>query len=449
VVAAGRDMVLYQPNSLARVAARASGNALNFGQDPLAGDIQINGPGALEVLAGRNLDLGVGPNTAVGTALGITSIGNTRNPFLPFEGADVVVGAGLGPVAGLGEGGADFDAFLEQVEEADVARYLAEIQSPDSARKPVSTLAELQALPAEQRNLLALEIFFRVLRDSGRATGETRYEAGFQAIETLFPEGAEQGDITLTSRQIKTKNGGNISLFAPRGDLTVGLEVSGADQGILTEAGGNISIFVDGSVNVGKSRIFTLRGGNEIIWASNGDIAAGASSKTVQSAPPTRVIVDAQTADVKTDLAGLATGGGIGVLAAVEGVPAGSIDLIAPKGVVDAGDAGIRSTGTLNIAAVQVLNASNIQVTGASTGVPSAPVVAAPNLGNLSVASNSVAATNGAANDMTKKPQTQPAADEAPSVISVEVLGYGGGDALPADASEDRTRKAEEPTENR
>jgi hypothetical protein len=351
-------------------------------------------------------------------------------------------------VAGLGESGADFDAFLEQVEEADVARYLAEIQSPDSARKPVTTSAELQALPTEQRNLLALEIFFRVLRDSGRAEGATRYEAGFEAIETLFPEGAEQGDITLTSRQIKTKNGGNISMFAPRGDLTVGLEVSGADQGILTEAGGNISIFVDGSVNVGKSRIFTLRGGNEIFWASNGDIAAGASSKTVQSAPPTRVIVDAQTADVKTDLAGLATGGGIGVLAAVEGVPAGSIDLIAPKGVVDAGDAGIRSTGTLNIAAVQVLNASNIQVTGASTGVPSAPVVA-PNLGNLSVASNSVAATNGAANDMTKKPQTQPAADEAPSVISVEVLGYGGGDALPADAAEDRTRKAEEPTENR
>jgi hypothetical protein len=161
------------------------------------------------------------------------------------------------------------------------------------------------------------------------------------------------------------------------------------------------------------------------------------------------VIVDAQTADVKTDLAGLATGGGIGVLAAVEGVPAGDIDLIAPKGVVDAGDAGIRSSGTLNIAAVQVLNASNIQVTGTSTGVPSAPVVAAPNLGNLSVASNTVAATNGAANEMSKKPQTQPAAEEAPSVISVEVLGYGGGDALPADSAEDRKRKPEEPTENR
>ena len=442
VVAAGRDMLLYQPNSLSRVAARAAGNALNFGQGPLAGDIQINGPGTLEVLAGRNLDLGVGPNTAVGTALGITSIGNTRNPFLPFEGADLVVGAGLGPVAGLGEGGADFDAFLEQVEPEDVARYLAEIQAPSSTRKPVATLAELQALPTEKRNLLALEIFFRVLRDSESDKGASRYQAGFKAIKTVFSEGAEQGDITLTSRQIKTKNGGNISLFAPRGDLTVGLEVSSPDQGILTEAGGNISAFVDGSVIVGKSRIFVLRGGNEIIWASTGDIAAGASSKTVQSAPPTRVIVDAQTADVKTDLAGLATGGGIGVLDAVQGVPPGDVALIAPKGSVDAGDAGIRSSGRLTIGAVQVLNASNIQVTGTSTGVPSAPVVAAPSLGNLSVASNSVAATNSTANDMTKKPQSQPAAAETPSLISVEVIGYGGGDALPVNSAEDRKRKA-------
>src|ERR1700745_2143422 len=96
-------------------------------------------------------------------------------------------------------------------------------------------------------------------------------------------------------------------------------------QGIPTQDGGNISIFTHGSVNVGTSRIFTLRGGNEIIWSSAGNIAAGASSKTVQSAPPTRVLVDPQSADVKTDLAGLATGGGIGVLATVAGVPTGGL----------------------------------------------------------------------------------------------------------------------------
>ena len=38
--------------------------------------------GMLEVLAGRNLDLGTGANLADGTGVGITSIGSGRNPFL-------------------------------------------------------------------------------------------------------------------------------------------------------------------------------------------------------------------------------------------------------------------------------------------------------------------------------------------------------------------------------
>ena len=67
----------------------------------------------------------------------------------------------------------------------------------------------------------------------------------------------------------------------------------------------------------------------------------------MKSAPPTRVLIDPQSGAVQTDLAGLATGGGIGVLATVAGVAPGNVDLIAPVGVVDAGDAGIRSSGNL------------------------------------------------------------------------------------------------------
>ncbi len=87
----------------------------------------------------------------------------------------------------------------------------------------------------------------------------------------------------------------------------------------MTESGGNIGIFTRGDVSLGIGRIFTLRGGNQIIWSSEGDIAAGSAAKTVTFAPPTRVILDPQSADVQTDLAGLATGGGIGVLATVAG----------------------------------------------------------------------------------------------------------------------------------
>lgn len=128
-----------------------------------------------------------------------------------------------------------------------------------------------------------------------------------------------------------------------------------------------------------------------------------------------------------TDLAGLATGGGIGVLASVKGVAPGSVDLIAPEGTIDAGDAGIRATGNLNIAAAQVLNAGNISVGGATTGAP-ASGVSAPSLGSISAANSSSAATNSSATSQTVAQNRDSAPKDDPlSIFTVEVLGYGGG----------------------
>jgi hypothetical protein len=63
-------------------------------------------------------------------------------------------------------------------------------------------------------------------------------------------------------------------------------------------------------------------------------------------------------------------GSGIGQLLTGPGETAGLVDLIAPKGTVNAGDAGIRVAGDLNIAALQVIGANNITVGGTATGVP-------------------------------------------------------------------------------
>ena len=109
------------------------------------------------------------------------------------------------------------------------------------------------------------------------------------------------------------------------------------------------------------------------------------------------------------------------VLQALPGAPIGNVDLIAPVGTVDAGDADIRSSGNVNIAAVVVLNAFNIQAGGNVTGVP---VVTAPNIGALTSA-NSVAGasqatvptTTGSANNNNQR-----------SIIIVEVIGFGGSD---------------------
>jgi len=107
------------------------------------------------------------------------------------------------------------------------------------------------------------------------------------------------------------------------------------------------------------------------------------------------------------------------------GVPPGDVDLIAPAGTVDAGQAGIRVSGNLNISALRVVNATNIQVGGASVGVPA---VVAPSLGGLAGASGSAtaAAAGAAVEAVTKQEQTAVAPEELPSLITVEVLGYGG-----------------------
>lgn len=448
VVSAGRDIIAYNANSVLRSQAVSTGNLTAIGETPKSGDIQISGPGLLEVLAGRDINLGTGSNNSDGTGVGVTSIGNGRNPYLPFEGADIIIGAGMGAAAaGLGSTSADFNTFIANFATSPVGdRYLQELAGILGVS---SVNLNDPSLTAEQQKQLALALFYLVLRDAGRDHNDPdspnagTYTEGFAAISALFPS-TNPGTIQTQARDIRTKSGGDISILAPAGGLQLAPTLIGdtlAPPGIITEAGGGISIFTEGDVSIGISRIFTLRGGDIMIWSSSGDIAAGSSAKTVQSAPPTRVLIDPQSASVRTDLAGLATGGGIGVLATVAGVAPGNVDLIAPFGAVDAGDAGIRATGNLNIAATIVLNSSNISVGGSSAGTPSAPAVASPSLGGLASAASAGAATTSATTQSEQQNQAQPTTtQELPSIISVEVIGYGGG------SGEDE-RKRNEPGE--
>ena len=432
IVSAGRDIIAYNANTSAREEAASTGNILSTGEAPLSGDLQISGPGTLQVLAGRHIDLGTGAVNSDGTGAGIISIGNARNPYLPTDGAQLIVAAGLGDTAqGLSGSSLKLQAFIDQfVLGGEGSTYLAELG-----------ISNFESLSKEAKAAAALEVFYLLLRDSGRSAteasasteGKGGYATGFEAIETLFGSSENPGDILARSRDIRTKSGGDIHIAIPGGKLelasTKGTGENPIPPGIVTESGGNINIFANDDVSIGIGRIFTLRGGNIVIWSSTGDIAAGVSSKTVQSAPPTRVLIDPQSAALETDLAGLATGGGIGVLATVEGVEPGDVDLIAPQGVVDAGDAGIRSTGNLNIAATAVLNASNISTGGTSSGVPSAPTVAAPNVGGLTSGSSSTAAANSAASSVANQSAAPPKEImETPSMITVEILGYGGGE---------------------
>ncbi|MES2475937.1 MAG: filamentous hemagglutinin family protein [Verrucomicrobiota bacterium] len=454
LVSAGGDIVPFNENSEIRAVAAdvdlgnavggspqstAAGDSTNA----LAGDIQINGPGVLEVLAGGDLDLGTGANFSDGTGVGITSIGNLRNPNLPFSGADIIALAGItGEAGALFAGGlSNSSLFIDEF----IARYIKEdtvIQSP--YLKKLGIRKKFSKLTPEQQAIVALEQFYRKLRDAGRNSAKKgNYKSGYQAVRTLFGTLKPEGEIFTRAREIRTTSGGSISLGVPGGGITMASAIFGnplTPPGIVTEYGGGISTFTDQDVSIGQARIFTLRGGDITMWSSRGNIAAGTSPKTVVTAPPTRVVIDITSADVQTDLGGLATGGGIGVLAAVKGVKPGNVDLIAPKGFVDAGDAGIRVTGNLNIAAQTVLNSSNISTGGTSTGT-SPGAVSAPSVSTVTAASNSSAAAGAT---VEQQPQQEAVAEkpveEAPSLFAVEVIGYGE----PADDEEDEEEQEEE-----
>lgn len=408
VVASARDILPYSVSGSLRVLSSQTGNSTISGQGPLAGDIQISGPGRLDVIAGRNLDLGTGANNVDGTATGITGIGNLRNPALPFAGADVLVAAGLN---GADLSNLQVDSFL--------ATYGKDIPP---------------GLTTDERAHLAVKTLFDVLARTAKAAAQTgSYDEGYAAIGALLGSTSiAAGDIITHSRELKTRTGATITALAPGGGIRMASNIIGqplAPPGIVSEYGGAVSILTKGNVDIGKGRIFTLRGGDITIWSSDGDIAAGTSAKTVVTAPPTRVIIDVQSAEVATDLAGLATGGGIGVLASVEGVEPGSVNLIAPRGTVDAGDAGIRATGNITIAAAQVLNADNISAGGTTVG-GAAPPTAAPNIAGLSSSSSSTAATSNAASEVARQNPSDNAStsEQLPSTVTVEVLGYGGGE---------------------
>ena len=438
-IAAGRDIIPSNAGDPLRVLANSLARA-NFVTtsdqitlvdgsrgNALVGDIQVAGPGVLEVLAGRNTDLGTGANRADGTGLGITTIGNLRNPFLAQTGAGLVVLTGLsapdgGPALGLAGSSLDLGSFV-----------------PPGL--PAGTSQESAAVAA-------LDAFYATLKEVGQGYASTgSYDEGYAAIAEVFGSSAAAGELFTRSRDIRTVRGGDIRIAVPGGSITMASSITGnplAPPGLVTEYGGTLSILTDGGVGIGRARIFTLRSGDITIWASNGDIAAGSAPRTVVTAPPTRVAIDTTSAEVLTDLGGLATGGGIGSLQLRETDEPSDVVLIAPRGTVDAGDAGIRAAGNIAVAAAQVLNADNISAGGTSAGVPAAAPVAAPNVGGLSSASSSSAATSQAASDVTRQAQSGPASgqQEAPSTITVEVLGYGGGE----DREEEREARASAPS---
>jgi hypothetical protein len=199
-------------------------------------------------------------------------------------------------------------------------------------------------------------------------------------------------------------------------------------------------LFSNGSVLLGQSRIMTTFGGDILAWSATGDINAGRGSKTtLVYTPPKRVYDDWGNVTLSPSVP--STGAGIATLNPIAEVAPGDIDLLAPLGTIDAGEAGIRVSGNINIAALHVVNAANIQVQGKSNGVPVSAVV---NTGALTNASSAAASASDAAEGVAREQQAA-SRNRMPSVFSVQVLGFGNERLAPSQEGASRA-PAQEPS---
>ncbi len=388
------------------------------------------------------------------------------NDQVAHQGADIITLFGVG-------NGVDYQGVIHNyIDPAtatsprnylpDLVVYLQTLGLP--AQSPSDAWTTFQSLPPQLQNVFAGKVFFSELRIPGDAAGccFKEFSIGYAAVNTLFPaslgytdngpdEAAKPkqtatGNLDLLHATIKTLQsgtlrvikadgksvdvavGGNIMVLGPGGTINVGTtaveinkHLTNSAVGILTLNNGAINTFTDESVLVNQSRILTVQGGDILMWSSNRDLDAGRGAKTTVDFKP--LSVDFAPNDLQTiNLNGLVSGAGIGTIKSTPDAPSASAFLIAPRGIVNAGDAGLRSSGNLSIAALLVLNAANIATVGTVSGVPD---IGAVNLGAL----ESTAAVGGqaaqAAQDAVAEAANrggQVAPPTIPSLITVEVF---------------------------
>jgi filamentous hemagglutinin len=444
-----------------------------------SGRIEVAGPGAVVLRAGRDIRFG---NNDADTAFGaVRTIGNATLADLPSGGASIVLIAGL-------DKDPEYQAMLEYYLKPDSdgkifdqSRYTL-MSSQALAKQGINVApndqtlwAQLQTLAKPLRDQLARDIFFSELRLAGgpdytrlistylaptagnsqparlgselikfvgdkllpgidKPTTEAQawlaftalptvqqaefaslnllpalskqnliardspllrdYSRGYAASARMFATNGE-GNIDLVYNSVRAAQGGQIQMMAPgvvcreadpklcvakesayvsdptKGNVFVGVANPPTDLkvnnlGIFGLGGAGVNVYAGHNIDVNQSRIVTGGGGNLLLWSSGGSIDAGRGSKAAISAPPPQIRLDSN-GNVTIDLSNAIQGSGIRAVSFSEAVPAGEVSLYAPKGSIDAGDAGIQG-GSINVGAAVILNAENIRLSADPTG---------------------------------------------------------------------------------
>jgi hypothetical protein len=292
------------------------------------------------------------------------------------------------------------------------------------------------ALPLEQQLIFTDQVLTAEVRNAGRAaaalSGEERdraYAKAYDAIDAVFPTNALNtavtGNVLMGSSQVKTLQGSDISILTPRGGVNVGeLAAAGTaapDLGIVTTSGGGVSLIVRDNVEVNQSRVFTVGKGDLLMWAGQGNIDAGRGAKTVTGAPPP--VYRLVGGKFEVDTSGSFSGSGIAVLNAES-----TLDLYAPKGEINAGDAGIKSLGNAFLGASRFVGADNLAIGGVAVGAPPPASTGGVTAALASLSPSALASTQVNAEDSEEEKERKRRRRLA---LLLEFLGFGEAPAKP------------------
>lgn len=439
------------------------------------GGIQVAGPGRLHVIANKDIDLG--------TSNGIRSVGNLYNPYLPTKGAGLLVQSGAAATA-------DFDGVLNayvtptSIYSSIYLPQLKEFMQQRTGKNAMTSeqvLADFKQLDKQSQTAFINTVYFAELKASGRDAIDVKsssfgdYSRAERMILTMFPTFAQPvttqsllassgsimsgfgkiadeqvinpGNLSLFYSQIRSESGGAIEILVPGGFVNAGLAVASSiakpdtELGIVSLRGGELQGFVRNDFKVNQSRVFTLGGSDLMLFSALSDIDAGKGAKTASSTPPP--LISIENGQVTFDYSGAVTGSGIAALTSTGGIP-GTVDLFAPYGEINAGEAGIRSAGNINLGARVIIGADNISAGGVTTG---APVASTAGIGLSAPASTdptSQTKQGTQAADSAKAANNKLAA--LPSLITVEVISLGD-ESVPTTsklkpcAADDKTKK--------
>ncbi len=412
---------------------------------PSEGYLVDAGPGQLLVKAGRNINLGSGA--------GISTIGNENNPALSGSGASITMLAGMGvkgdnlagfistyinptgtgPVSLISDP-AGLSAYRFSTNLA-VTTYMQELTG-NSNLSETDAMSQFLALDANRQAIFVYRQFSSELLADGRAFATVgNHNRGDNAITSLFGLGGYNGNIQMYQSEVTTQQGGSIDMLDPGGAINVGIPGVGGsgNVGMITQRGGDIRAYSESGFQVNQSKVITQFGGDITVWVNQGDIDAGRGSKTALSVPQRTVTTNAD-GFTTVNYTGVAEGSGIRAQtydpdgSGPQVAPQlGTVSLLAPRGILNASEAGI-AAGNFLAVATQVLGTNNISVSGTSSGVP---VTTTGNIGG-SLGSSSVGsdAAKNATNDISRQLSQSAAQDFSnknflPSFVSVEIIGLG------------------------